>query len=57
MPKLTSESKELIIRLFIRQHNEAKKLEAAGTHVIVYMDESFVHQWHASPYSFFKNGI
>lgn len=55
VPELTPERKERIL-LFVRQYNEAKKLEAAGTHVIVYMDESFVHQWHASPYSFFKKG-
>ena len=41
------------IRRFLLEINAATKEEDAGHAVIVYMDESLVHQAHASVYSFF----
>ena len=37
------------------QMDLAKRAEDAGQAVIVYMDESFVHQAHGSAYSFFPS--
>ncbi|CAN0283484.1 unnamed protein product, partial [Ascophyllum nodosum] len=47
------------IRMFLAEMDRAKRAEDAGEAVVVYMDESFVHQAHASVYSYFladKNG-
>lgn len=43
------------IRLFLVEMDLAKKAEDAGLAVIVYMDESFVHQAHGSAYSYFPS--
>ena len=42
------------IRRFLVEIDAAKKAEDGGQAAIVYMDESFVHQAHASVYSFFR---
>ncbi|CAM9976181.1 unnamed protein product [Ectocarpus sp. 8 AP-2014] len=43
------------IRRFLVEMDMAKAAEDAGLAVIVYMDESFVHQAHGSPYSYFPS--
>ncbi|CAM9886349.1 unnamed protein product, partial [Hapterophycus canaliculatus] len=43
------------IRLFLVEMDLAKKAENSGLAVIVYMDESFVHQAHGSSYSYFPS--
>ncbi|CAB1111725.1 unnamed protein product [Ectocarpus sp. CCAP 1310/34] len=43
------------IRRFLVEMDIAKRAEDAGLAVIVYMDESFVHQAHGSPYSYFPS--
>ncbi|CAB1121123.1 unnamed protein product [Ectocarpus sp. CCAP 1310/34] len=43
------------IRRFLVEMVMAKRAEDAGLAVIVYMDESFVHQAHGSPYSYFPS--
>ncbi|CAB1103515.1 unnamed protein product [Ectocarpus sp. CCAP 1310/34] len=43
------------IRRFLVEMDTAKRAEDAGLAVIVYMDESFVHQAHGSPYSYFPS--
>ncbi|CAN0419128.1 unnamed protein product [Ectocarpus fasciculatus] len=48
------------IRRYLVEMDMAKRAEDAGLAVIVYMDESFVHQAHGSPYSYFpsdENGV
>ena len=44
---LLTRTRKLRIRKFLMDYARAKKLEAAGTHIIVNMDESFVHTRHA----------
>ena len=47
------------IRMFLAEMDRAKRAEDAGEAVVVYMDESFVHQAHASVYLYSladKNG-
>lgn len=59
IPPLNEQRKNRI-RLFLVKMDLAKRAEDAGLAVIVYMDESFVHQAHASAYSFFpvdSNGV
>ena len=42
-------------RTFLKEYFEALRKERAGTHVCVYLDESYIHQWHASNFSWCKN--
>lgn len=51
IPPLNEERKNRI-RLFLVKMDLAKRAEDAGVAVIVYMDESFVHQAHGSAYSY-----
>ena len=41
-------------RQFIKEYADAKKLEDAGTHVVVWMDESYCNQKHANQYTYFN---
>ncbi|CAB1118710.1 unnamed protein product [Ectocarpus sp. CCAP 1310/34] len=54
IPPLNEERKNRI-RLFLVKMDLAKRAEDAGVAVIVYMDESFVHQAHGSAYSYFPS--
>ncbi|CAB1120820.1 unnamed protein product [Ectocarpus sp. CCAP 1310/34] len=54
IPPLNEERKNRI-RLFLVKMDLAKRAEGAGVAVIVYMDESFVHQAHGSAYSYFPS--
>ena len=44
-------SRSLRIREYLLAYSKALKLEQDGTHVVVYMDESYCHQRHASGYT------
>ena len=52
IPPLT-EARKARIRRFLIEMNDALAQEKEGRAIIVYMDESFVHQLHASAYSYF----
>jgi len=41
-------------RTYIKDYSEALKLEKAGTHICVYLDESYIHQNHAKKQSWLK---
>lgn len=53
--KLTSARKERIEK-FLREYKLALKKQADGTHVIVYMDESYVHDSHCRRYGWLFEG-
>ena len=41
-------------RTYLRDYAEALKKEEAGTHVIVYFDESYIHQNHSTGKSWLR---
>jgi hypothetical protein len=46
-----------ILRTYLRDYADALAKERAGTHVVVYTDESYIHQNHAPNDSWFKEGV
>ncbi len=45
-----------VIRTYLKAYGDALELERRGTHIIVYLDESYVHQNHAPTESWLKEG-
>jgi hypothetical protein len=43
-----------VIRTYLKAYGDALALERRGTHIIVYFDESYVHQNHAPTESWLK---
>ena len=44
-------------RTYLKDYATALEKERAGTHVCVYLDESYLHQYHASAFSWIKCGF
>jgi hypothetical protein len=44
-------------RTYLKDYADAWAKEMSGTHVIVYLDESYLHQYHAANYSWIKVGV
>ena len=52
--QINDEYKRARIRAFMIQYNRALQLQSAGTHIIVYTDESYVHTAHARSMTWFN---
>ena len=55
-PVLFTSRRQKRIEDFLRVYFDAIKKEAAGTHVMVYMDESYVHDTHCRKFGWQFNG-
>ncbi len=48
-----SEDRKERIREFTKEYSESLGLEDDGSHIVVFMDETFVHQRHSANYTWF----